>query len=120
MGTTKWTEGRRRSFIMSVLRGGYRRWPPKYEVLKEAFVGKKLNKKSNRQSNFYKCASCKKEYPTKEVQVDHIVPVVSPLEGFSSWDTVINNLYCDRTNLQVLCVTCHSKKTKQENEERKK
>lgn len=104
---------------MSVLRGGYRRWPPKYEVLKDAFVGKRLNKKSKRQSNFYKCASCKKEFPTKEVEVDHIKPII-PIEGFTSWDITIDNLYCDKTNLQVLCLKCHEKKTKIENEERRK
>lgn len=116
----KWTEGRRRSFITSVLRGGYRRWPPKHEVLKEALVGKEVNQRTKRMSNHYKCNKCKKVFPTKEVQVDHIEPIVNPTVGFVSWDDFINNLYCEVDNLQVLCVTCHKKKTEKENKKRKK
>ena len=120
MADTKWTEGRRRSFITSVLRGGYRRWPPKYECLKSAFVGKRLNPKTKRVGMHYKCKKCKGAFPTSGVQVDHIKPIVDPKKGFISWDVFIDNLMCDGNNLQVLCKACHVIKTKQENEQRKK
>jgi len=102
----EWTEGRRKSFITSVLRSGYRRWPPKYETLKDAQTGKKENAKTKRIAMHYKCNSCKKDYPAKEVQVDHIEPVVDS-KGFSSWDIFIERLFCEKENLQVLCKACH-------------
>lgn len=40
-----WTEGRIRAFIVSVLRAGARRWPPKFETLAAAFIGKNLMRK---------------------------------------------------------------------------
>ena len=118
MTTKQWTEGRLKTFITSVLRGGYRRYPPKYEVLKEASVGKKLNKKTNRQALHYVCAQCKKEYPGKEVNVDHINPVVCPKQGFVDWDVFIKRLFCEKDNLQVLCSGCHDKKTLKERKSR--
>ena len=113
-----WTEGRLKSFITSILRGGYRRYPPKYETLKEASVGKKINKATKRLAEHYKCASCGKEYPAKEVNVDHIAPVVCPKDGFIDWDVFIKRLFCSKDNLQVLCSTCHTKKTEMERKQR--
>jgi len=113
-----WTEGRRKSFITSVLRSGYRRWPPKYETLKEAQAGKKENAKTKRIAMHYTCNSCKEDFPAKEVQVDHIEPVVDSKQGFKTWDVFIDRLYCDKENLQVLCKSCHSSKTLTEKKER--
>lgn len=115
-----WTEGRRKSFITSTLRSGFRRWPPKFEVIKEAFVGKKINKKTGRLAAHYKCAECDKEFPLKEVQCDHKEPVVDPQEGFISWDKFIERLFCEASNLQILCIECHKKKTLKEKQQRNK
>jgi len=112
-----WTESRRKSFITSVLRSGYRRWPPKYETLKEAQTGKKENVKTNRIAMHYKCNSCKEDFPAKEVQVDHIETVVDS-KGFITWDLFIERLYCEKENLQVLCKLCHNEKTLTEKKER--
>ena len=115
MATNKeWTEGRLKSFITSTLRGGFRRYPPKYDSLKEAQVGKKINSKSQRLAMHYKCNRCKEAFPAKEVQVDHILPVVCPKKGFESWDIFIARLFCSSDNLQVLCKVCHGIKTKDE------
>ena len=116
---TSWTEGRLRAFITSVLRAGTRRYPPKYECLNEAYVGQRLNTKTNREGKHYLCASCEGEYPSKEVVVDHISPVVDPKQGFVSWDVFIERLFCPKDNLQVLCVPCHKIKTKEETNGRK-
>jgi 5-methylcytosine-specific restriction endonuclease McrA len=109
-----WTEGRLKSFITSTIRGGFRRWPNKFLVLKEALRGKKINKNSGRMAAHYECASCHELFPNNEVQVDHIEPIVDPKVGFVSWDLFIENLFCSTSNLQVLCKWCHSKKTKEE------
>lgn len=117
--SVEWTAGRLKSFITSHLRGAFRKYPPKYECLKDAFVGKKINEKTKRVSAHYKCNECKNDFPTSEVNVDHINPIVDPSEGFVSWDKFIENLFCSRDNLQVLCSTCHDVKTKSENSLRK-
>ena len=122
MATTNksWTEGRRKSFITSVLRGGYRRWPPKYECLNGAFTEKKINIKTGRVSKHFKCNECQQEFPTSGVNVDHILPIVNPSEGFISWDSFIEGLFCSIDNLQVLCSECHTAKSLIENNKRKK
>lgn len=109
-----WTDGRYRSFITSTLRGGVRRWPPKWKCLKAAELGRKINKKTGKLAMHYTCAVCTKEYVAKDVQVDHIEPVVDPVAGFISWDVYIDRMFCDSKNLQVLCKDCHQIKTKDE------
>ena len=113
-----WTEGRLKSFITSTLRGGFRKFPPKYETLKKASVGKKINAKTKRMAEHFTCNMCKGEFPAKEVNVDHISPVVCPYTGFVDWNTFINRLFCDGGNLQVLCSPCHDLKTAEERKER--
>jgi 5-methylcytosine-specific restriction endonuclease McrA len=127
--TTFWTEGRLKAFITSALRGAFRKYPPKYETLKEASVGKKINTKTKRLAEHYVCNHCKQEFPSKEVNVDHISPCVDTKTGFVNWDVYINrmfcieyidnNLYINKDNLQVLCTSCHDIKTKEENQTRK-
>lgn len=113
----EWTEGRYRSFITSTLRGGMRRWPPKWKVLKSAEIGRKINKKTGKLAMHYICGVCNENYPAKDVQVDHFLPVVDPATGFVTWDIYIDRLFCERTNLQVLCTKCHKLKTKKEKHE---
>lgn len=115
---TTWTQGRLNAFIMSTLRAGSKRWPPKWEVLNEAKTEKKTNVKTGKLAQHYRCASCEQEFTSKDIEVDHIEPVV-PLSGFVSWDDVITRLFCPKENLQVLCVGCHKKKTKEESQIKK-
>jgi len=68
----------------------------------------------------YKCAKCKKHFVAADVQVDHILPVVSTTEGFVRWDLFIDSIFCEIENLQVLCKPCHKVKTELEKAERKK
>lgn len=113
-----WTEARYNSFIKSALRSASQRWPPRYQVLNEAKVGKKTNPKSGRLAEHYLCNACRLAFPSKEVQVNHITPVV-PTTGFDSWDGVIKRLFCEKESLEVLCIPCHKQVTIQENTERK-
>ena len=116
----KWTEARYRSFVTSTLRAGSRKWPPKYETLNAAKTEKKVNKATGRLAQHYLCAMCEQEYTQKDVQVDHIKPVIDPKKGFVSWDTYIDRMFCEGKNLQVLCKICHAEKTKIEKEISKK
>ena len=116
----QWTEARFKSFITSALRTATQRWPPKFEALKAAFVDRKVNKKTGKLAQHFSCASCKGEFVSKDVQVDHKKPVVDPKKGFQGWETYIDRLFCETENLQVLCVPCHKSKTASEKEQRKK
>jgi 5-methylcytosine-specific restriction endonuclease McrA len=114
-----WTEARLKSFITSVLRAGSRKYPPKWEVLHEAYTSSKVNERSGRLAKHYKCAKCGGEFTSKDVEVDHIKPIVDPKRGFVSWDEFIANLFCSKKNLQCLCTACHKAKTLQEREQAK-
>ena len=114
----QWTEARFNAFIKSALRSASQRWPPKFQVLSEAKQGRKINPKTGRLAEHYLCAACKEAFPQKEVEVNHITPVVLPT-GFDSWDGVIQRLFCEKDGLEVLCKPCHKTRTDQENKERK-
>lgn len=109
-----WTEARFRGFITSALRGAFRRWQPKYDTLKKAYVDVRVNPRSGRMAKHFRCAKCKDAFPQKEVQVDHKVPIGS----VETWDIYIEKLFCEDKNLQVLCKPCHKLKSKKETKKR--
>ena len=124
MGTTRgvktrnnklWTEARYRAFIRSALRGAWQRWGPNHQTKKDAKVG----------YNQYMCAgygnaphvvgsSILVEGKRKNnIFTDHIIPV----GGDGDWNKVIENLFCEVDNLQLLCKDCHDQKSKDERAE---
>lgn len=119
MATPKWNENRVKNFIISLLRSGSRKWPPRSNVLNAAKTEKKINPKSKRLAQHYKCNACKKDFPLTQISVDHIEPVVDPATGFIDWNTYIQRMFVDEAFLQVLCDGCHTKKTNKERKQRK-
>ena len=113
-----WTEARYNAFVKGGLRSASQRWPPRYSTLNEACVGQRINPRSGRLAKHYLCAACELAYPLKDVEVNHKTPVV-PVEGFDSWDGVIERLFCDSDKLEVLCKQCHKNVSKLENTIRK-
>lgn len=97
------------AFLRPVLRNASLRWPARNECLKLARVARGL----------YKCNMCKEDFARSEIHVDHIDSVISVKENFKSWDDFINRLFCNISNLQALCESCHSAKSQIENEMRK-
>lgn len=65
----------------------------------------------------YKCAMCGGIFGPKEINVDHILPVV-PVTGWDNWDGFINRLFCKEEGYQIICKPDHDKKTQNENEGR--
>ena len=112
----EWTAARKRSFIMSALRGA--RWPQKYKAIQRAFVENGPNPRTGKRCKLHKCEECWELFPASGMQADHIEPVV-PLTGFDSWDAVIERLYCEVDGYQALCKECHKEKTKEENRVRR-
>lgn len=116
----KWTEAKFNSFIKGNLRRCTMKWGPIGECLKNATTRR----------GFKLCAGCGEEVPvtikkegargrTKNVHVDHITPIISVEEGFTTWDDVVDRMFCELDNLQVLCSKCHDEKTDKEKEGRK-
>lgn len=105
-----WTTGKYWSFVRGHLRRMFMRWPPKYDVLKDAkrdAIGK------GRLKFEYQCKECEEWYPQKEVDVDHIVPAGSLLK-YEDLPQFVERLLPPKEGLQVLCKTCHKEKTKRE------
>ncbi len=102
----EWTTARFNQFVRSALRGAWSRWPPKYQCLND---GRKTVK-GKKHKYEYQCASCKKWFKAKEIQVDHIVPV----GAFTTWDEFISKLFVGTEKLQRLCLSCHLSKSKSE------
>lgn len=108
-----WTEARFRSFIRSQLRAASMRWAPISRSLARSKVKRGM----------YHCEGCQQDVPltvridgkrVKNVHVDHINPIVDPAVGFVDWDTLIERMFCEDENLQVLCHSCHEIKTNEE------
>lgn len=71
---------------------------------------------SSRPDVYYQCAMCKNHFKRTEVQVDHIDPVIPAGKTIQdmSYDEIVERIFCRLDNLQVLCKSCHAKKTKLE------
>lgn len=99
----------RKTFITQTLRRASRFWPPKNDCLISARV----------ERGFYKCNMCGDVFKKKEIQVDHIIPIIDVKTGFTDYNDFVFNLFCHQDNLQCLCIPCHNGKTSVENERRK-
>ena len=68
------------------------------------------------------CAGCNKPEARSYLIVDHISPLIPIGSSFEemSLDVVVDRLWCVENNLQVLCISCHDEKNKQERKARKK
>lgn len=98
-----------KQFITWTLRKATYRMKARSDALRAARV----------ERNTYKCATCQKLFPNKEVRVDHILPVVDPATGFTTWDDYIARMFCGPEGLQILCLEDHKTKTKAENATRR-
>lgn len=99
-----------RAWIINHLRRASYRWRARSEVQKKSRVSRGM----------YTCNSCKKVYSKKETQVDHVVPVIDPVKGFTTFDEFIRRLFVPASGWQILCKPCHKIKTDKENKKRKK
>ena len=92
------------TFLKGVLRRASFHWRARTEALVAARV----------ERGKYLCSGCQDLFGPKEVALDHIVPVVDPKVGFTTWDDYIARLFCDTEGFQILCNSCHDAKTQVE------
>ena len=67
------------------------------------------------------CQECGHIVPSYTTSLDHkkpVIPLNSSMEEMSA-DELINNIWCEEDNLQVLCDPCHSLKSKIEMQQRR-
>ena len=118
----KWTEARFKSFIVGVLRAAMRKWGAFHDAKKAAEKGTRVDKATGRKRKMYECAGCTRLFKSDEVHVDHIEPVFDPHKRIpaiqTNWTEVVNRMFCEVDNLQVLCHTCHGIKTENERKQR--
>jgi len=124
-----------KNYLISVLRKASRKTPAFSQAFnaakEEFFISTKSGGKARRVR--FKCAKCGRTFLNKigsrEIALDHIEPVISVTDGWVNWDTYIERLFCDASNLQILCnykdlrdgvKSCHARKSIIENAQRPK
>jgi hypothetical protein len=85
-------------------------WPPRLEAKKRAKVPNK--------PGWYRCENCSQD--REKIEIDHRIPCIRPVDGFTSWDAYINARFVENVEqLQALCHECHKEKSKNENQIRR-
>lgn len=100
----EWSTSKFWSFIRSGLRAKWQRFPSRYAVL--AAAKRNYEGDNPRQKYEYHCAQCKKHFPQKDVEVDHIEAVGS-LKGWDDLVPFVQKLFVGIDKLRVVCKPCH-------------
>lgn len=106
---------RERGLIKGALRRVFSRSDLRRDALSKSIIAHS-DPKRPRVTKWSMCPDCKEPSPTYLMQVDHINPVV-PLNTTMEemdWNDLVNNLWCDISNLVAICKPCHKIKTGQE------
>ena len=106
-----------KSFIINSLRRSTFRWPERGKAEKR-FRVPHGHYKNGKVRMGYQCAHCKEVFMKKDTCLDHIEPVV-PDEGFTTFDSYIERMFCSADNFQILCQRCHDTKSADERERKK-
>ncbi len=69
---------------------------------------------------YWKCAYCGYEmFMNKDVQIDHINPVMDTKSSEKSWDEYYRRLFVEPKETQPVCKVCHLEKTQHESKTRR-
>lgn len=106
-----WTTAQYWQAIRSCLRRLSRFWKPAQAAL---IVARFPCKGPNGQKWAYLCHDCKKPFPRKQVQIDHVVPC-GTLTDFEHVGEFIRRLTPEEAGAYAIrCIACHGKKTEAE------
>lgn len=112
---------RERNLLKAAVRRVFARSDLRREALESVKIVSHFDPEHPRVKHWSKCPHCRNIVPRYLFVVDHIAPVVPvhmTLE-LMTWDDLINNVWCEKSNLQPLCKECHAKKTSVERKLRK-
>lgn len=111
-----------KNFLINALRRCSFRWRPRSIAERKARV--QVGTYSTGRPKFqYRCAGCGNLFLKKDVDWDHVVPVVPP-EGYKSGkdfdlEEFAERLFCEEDGWQILChAVCHAHKTEAELKQR--
>ena len=99
------TESQYLAWIRSTLRSKSLRWPPRntaLELARRPYSGPKKQQKWE-----YQCAICSEWYKLKDVVVDHFPCEAGSILSVEDIGPFAERLYCEATNLRVLCEWDH-------------
>jgi len=99
------TESQYLAWIRSALRSKWLRWPPRAEAYKAAQVAYKGPQARRKYS--YKCAICGGLFAQKDTQCDHYPVDAGSILSVADIGAFCNNLYCETSNLRIVCKECH-------------
>ncbi len=108
-----------KTVVKGSLRRAFARWPAAVEIREEAIHPTIKGPRGGKQ---YICSDCKNTFGVTKISVDHIDPVIPLGKKIDdmSWDEVVERMFCEKSNLQVLCKEgCHKIKTSVERKKRK-
>lgn len=122
----KRTENKFINAVIAGIRTAFKRYSPNYEQVllrsrKEYDKYNKDNSLSKKKMVLYTCEICNNEFSSKEIEVDHIQPVIDIDKTRSDYtiQEIFDRINCDISNLQLICKKCHEDKTKKEKQDRK-
>jgi hypothetical protein len=100
-----------KQILMAGLGKSWMMWPPRAEVKRRCKIEGK--------SGWYRCEDQKCKRETEKLEIDHILPVVKPEDGFVGYDVYIASKFVQADKLQGLCHESHQQKTQEENKARR-
>jgi hypothetical protein len=114
-----------RELLVSAIRRVFSRSELRREVLESVRVVSHVDPAHPRVKHWSRCPLCKKVRPRYLFAVDHISPIVpvtttlKKLLSRISINELLDIVFCDRSNLQPICKTCHNEKTNNERRQRR-
>lgn len=106
------------TFAKTALRGAFRKW----------YAGNEAAKRCRVSRGNYQCEGCGQILKRKDLQIDHIKPVVDIKDGYRDLEEWVKRLLVTPEELQMLCYFkdeetgeswgCHALKTSGENDMR--
>jgi 5-methylcytosine-specific restriction endonuclease McrA len=92
-----------------------KRWlVPKLRRISVQWPAREIAKKLSRiERGYHKCAMCGEKIHYKQIEMDHIVPVIKIDKTTKSidWNEYLERLFCKVSNFQAICRVCHEAKT---------
>ena len=113
----KFNDKRNRYQIIGQMRRLFSYSPLAQEVREKALS----EEKGVRGGKRFNCNVCGKSYPTAQVFVDHIEPLIEIGKNYYEYtlEEIYQRMFCDISNLQLICKECHHDKSQNENKGRK-
>lgn len=103
-------------WLRSGLRQKSRWWKPVAEAKLRA--RRKYSGSNKRQKWEYQCVECTKWFAEKHINVDHIIQA-GTLKCAADLPAFVEKLFCEVDGLQILCTSCHNRKTLKEQKTKK-